>query len=159
MVKRTLVVLGVLSLMLVAAGTSSAFFVGWPGGDCGPSTCKPMYLPVDCPTPEFRTIVKTWQCKIEGPAPACGPAACGPAACGPKMTAGICDAVANLLGLPFDALFGGCDGVYDCGLGGGGGLFGGGDGPCGPCYGPLSCVMAGVPMALGAPSVMFGALW
>ena len=36
MVKRTLVVLGVLSLMLVAAGTSSAFFVGWPGGDCGP---------------------------------------------------------------------------------------------------------------------------
>ena len=73
MVKRTLVVLGVLSLMLMAAGTSSAFFVGWPGGDCGPS-CKPMYLPVDCPTPEFKTIVKTWQCKIEGPAPACGPA-------------------------------------------------------------------------------------
>ena len=118
MVKRTLVVLGVLSLMLVAAGTSSAFSVGWPGGDCGPAMCKPMYLPVDCPRPEFRTIVKTWQCKIEGPAPACGPAACGPADCGPKMTAGLCAAVANLLGLPFDALFGGCDGVYDCGLGG-----------------------------------------
>jgi hypothetical protein len=155
MVKRTLVVLGVLSLMLMAAGTSSAFFVGFPGGDCAPS-CKPMYLPVDCPTPEFKTIVKTWQCKIEGPAPMCGPP-CGPADCGPKMTAGLCGAVANLLGLPFDALFGGCDGVYDCGLGGG--LFGGGDGPCGPGYGPLSCVLAGVPMALGAPSVMFGALW
>jgi hypothetical protein len=69
------------------------------------------------------------------------------------MTAGICDAVANLLGLPFDALFGGCDGVYGCDIGGG--LFRGGDGPCGPGYGPLSCVLAGVPMALGAPSTMF----
>jgi hypothetical protein len=116
----------------------------------------PMYLPVDCPGPEFKTIVKTWQCKIEGPAPACGPAACGAADCGPRLKAGLCDAVANLLGLPFDALFAGCDGVYDCGLGG---LGGGGDGPCGPGYGPLSCVMAGVPMALGAPSTMFGALW
>ncbi len=155
MVKRTLVVLGVLSLMLMAVGTSSAFFVGWPGGDCGVG-CKPLYVPAECPTPEFKTIVKTWQCKIVGPAPACGPA-CGPANCGPTVKAGLCDAVANLLGLPFDALFGGCDGVYGCGLGGGG-LFGE-DGPCGPCYGPLSCVLAGVPMALGAPSVMFGALW
>ncbi len=158
MVKRTLVVLGVLSLMLVAAGTSSAFFVGFPGGaggNCGP-TCGPMYLPADCPSPEFKTIVKTWQCKIEGPCPAPGPM-CGPAACDTKMPFGICDAVANLLGFPFDVLFGGCDGVYGCGLGNG--LGGGGDGPCGPCYGPLSCVLAGVPMALGAPSVMFGALW
>jgi hypothetical protein len=157
MVKRTVVVLSVLALMLMAVGTSSAFFVGWPGGGDCTVGCKPMYVPAECPTPEFRTIVKTWKCKIVGPAPACGPAACGPAACGPQMKAGLCAAVANVLGLPFDALFGGCDGVYDCGLGGG--LFGGGDGPCGPCYGPLSCVLAGVPMALGAPSVMFGALW
>jgi hypothetical protein len=153
MVKRTLVVLSVLSLMLMAAGTCSAFFVGWPDAACG--GCKPLYLPADCPSPEFKTIVKTWQCKIVGPCPAPGPM-CGPADCGPKGTIGICDAVANLLGFPLDVLFGGCDGVYGCGLGGG--LFGG-DGPCGPCYGPVPCALAAVPMALGAPSVMFGALW
>ncbi len=33
MVKRTVVVLSVLSLMLMAVGTSSAFFVGFPGDD------------------------------------------------------------------------------------------------------------------------------
>ncbi len=152
MVKRTLVVLSVLSLMLVAVGTSSAFFVGWPGGDCG--GCKPLYLPADCPSPEFKTIVKTWQCKIEGPCPAAGPMCC-PSACDTKMPFGLCDAVANLLGFPFDVLFDGCDGVYGCGLGG----LCGGDGPCGPCYGPLSGAMAAVPMFLGAPSVMFGTLW
>ena len=151
MVKRTVVVLGVLSLMIMAAGTSSAFFVGWPGGDCG--IAKPLYVPADCPTPEFKTIVKTWQCKIEGPCPAPGPM-CGPAACGPKTTYGLCEPIAALIGLPFDFLFGGCDGVYGCD----GGLFGK-DGPCGPCYGPIPCVLAGVPMFLGAPSVMFGALW
>jgi len=152
MVKRTVVVLSVLSLMLMAVGTSSAFFVGWPG-DCGVG-CKPLYVPAECPTPEFKTIVKTWQCKIVGPCPAPGPM-CGPAACGPKSTFGLCDAVANLLGFPFDALFNGVDGVYGCGPD----LFGGGDGPCGPCYGPLSAALAAVPMTIGAPSVMFGALW
>ncbi len=157
MVKRTVVVLGIVSLMFMAVGTSSAFFVGFPGEDgCG--VCKPLYVPVECPTPEFRTIVKTWQCKIVGPCPAAGPA-CGPSACGSRgCPAGICDAVANVLGFPFDVLFGGCDGVYGCGLGGlGGGL--GGDGPCGPCYGPIPCAFGGVAMALAAPSVMFGSLW
>ncbi len=156
MVKRTVVVLGILSLMLMAVGPCSAFFVGFPGDDgCG--MCKPLYVPVECPTPEFPTMVKTWQCKIVGPCPAPGPMCCS-GSCDKGCPAGLCDAVANLLGFPFDVLFGGCDGVYGCGLGGAcGGL--GGDGPCGPCYGPVSCVLAGVPMVLGAPSVMFGSLW
>ncbi len=50
MVKRTLVVLGILSLMVMTAGTSSAFWAMVAAVvDCGPA--QPMYLPVDCPTP------------------------------------------------------------------------------------------------------------
>jgi hypothetical protein len=162
MVKRTLVVLGILSLLLTA-GTSSAYLgYGFPGGadgGCGP--CPPMYLPVDCPPyPVAKTIVKTWQCKIVGPCPAPGPA-CGPAACGDGMggmSPGIVTSVANLLGMPFDLLFNHCDSVYGCFNGGFGGL-GGKDGPCGPCFGPVPCILAGVPIVLGAPTVMFGALW
>jgi hypothetical protein len=161
MVKRTLVVLGILSLLLTA-GTSSAYLgYGFPGAgagaDCGP--CPPMYLPVDCPPyPVAKTIVKTWQCKIEGPCPA--PAPCAPA-CGTDswggMRPGMITSIANLLGMPFDLLFNHCDSVYGC-FGGFGG-FGGGSGPCGPCFGPVPSIVAGVPMILGAPTVMFGALW
>jgi len=71
------------------------------------------------------------------------------------MKFGLCDAIANLLGAPFDLLFNGCDGVYGCGLDG----ICGKEGPCGPCFGPVSGALAAVPMFLGAPSVMFGALW
>ncbi|MBI4965395.1 MAG: hypothetical protein HY913_19115 [Desulfomonile tiedjei] len=155
MVKRTFVVLGVLSLMLMAAGTSFAMF-GW-GGGCG-ADCGPMYVPVDCPpVPGFKTIVKTWEAKIEGPCPA--PMACGPAACGDKKWGPglICSLVAAIA-TPMDWIFGGCDGVYGCFPGfGGGGCGAGGD--CGPCFGPLPCALAAVPMVLGAPSTMFEQLW
>lgn len=157
MVKRTLVVLGIFSLLLTA-GTSSAYlgygFPGAGGGDCGP--CPPMYLPVDCPPyPVAKTIVKTWQCKIEGPCPAPGPAMGGCGTDKMAMRPGMITSIANLLGMPFDALFNHCDSVYGCFNGFGGG----GDGPCGPCFGPVPGVLAAVPMVLGAPTVMFGALW
>jgi hypothetical protein len=159
MVKRTLVVLGIFSMLLMAAGTSSAFLgYGFPDGGCGVSSCPPLYLPVDCPPyPVAKTIVKTWQCKIVGPCPAPAPMAAG---CGDKgngfAAPGLITSVANLLGMPFDVLFNHCDSVYGCfntkGLCGGGGA-------CGCCYGPVSGALAAVPMVLGAPTVMFGGLW
>ncbi len=157
MVKRTVAVLGILAMTL-AAGTCFAFWGAWDS--CGgPADCKPLYLPVDCPTPPMKTIVKTWAIKIEGPCPAPGPA-CGPV-CGRErgLGLGICDLV-TAIATPFDLLFGGCDGVYGCfsGLGG----CGGGDGPCGPCYGPLACALAGVPTVLGAAPIyggVFGTWW
>ena len=67
MVKRTVAVLGILAIALTA-GTSFAFWNAWDS--CGgPADCKPLYLPVDCPTPPMKTIVKTWAVKIEGPCP------------------------------------------------------------------------------------------
>jgi hypothetical protein len=154
MVKRTLLVLSILSLMVFAAGTSNAF---WTGGWGAADECvqKPLFVPVDCPPfPEAKTIIKTWSVKIEGPCPAPGPIACGPAkkdGWGPGM---LC-AMAGVIATPFDFLFGGCDGVYGCFPGMGGGA----DGDCGPCFGPIPRVLATVPMVLGAPTVMFGALW
>ena len=155
MVKRTLVVLSILSLMVLAATSSFAFTPGWPGGDC--AAPAPCFVPVDCaPYPTPTTIIKTWSCKIEGPCPAPGPA-CGPASCDTGLKGGLLCSAATAIASPFDFLFGGCDGVYGCFGGAGGGLCG--DGPCGPCWGPVPRVLAGVPMALGAPTVMFGALW
>ena len=151
MVKRTLIVLSILSLMLVAAGTSSAF-------NCG-ADCKPLFVPVDCcPYPTPTTIVKTWSCKIEGPCPAPGPM-CGGNSCGscegvgPKFGC----LLANIAG-PFEFLFGGCDGVYGCCPG-----MGGKSGDCGPCFGPVPCLLAGVPIILGSACpndcMMFGCMW
>ncbi len=152
MVKRTVAVLGILAMTL-AAGTSFAFWNAWD--TCGgPTDCKPLYLPVDCPTPPIKTIVKTWAIKIEGPCPAPG-AACGANACRDRRGLGICELV-TAIATPFDWLFGGCDGVYGCT--GGGLCGGGGDGPCGPCYGPLGCALAGVPTVLGGAGV-FGTWW
>ncbi|MBI5249130.1 MAG: hypothetical protein HY912_06520 [Desulfomonile tiedjei] len=154
MVKRTLVVLGILSMLLTAGSASAYLGYGFPGAgsDCGP--CPPLFLPVDCPPyPVAKTIVKTWQCKIVGPCPAPGPmAACGTDKT--SMSPGMITSIANLLGMPFDLLFNHADSVYGCFNG-----FGGGGGPCGPCFGPVPSVIAAVPMALGAPTVMFGALW
>jgi hypothetical protein len=155
MVKRTLAVLGILAMTL-AAGTSFGFWNSWDS--CGgPADCKPLYLPVDCPTPPVKTIVKTWAVKIEGPCPAPG-AMCGPVGCREKRGFDLCCLV-NAVATPFDWLFGGIDGVYGCcdGLGGCGA-----DGPCGPCYGPLGCALAGLPTVIGMPlgSVgVFGTWW
>ena len=156
MVKRTLAVLGILAMTL-AAGTSFGFWNSW---DCcgGPADCKPLYLPVDCPTPPVKTIVKTWAVKIEGPCPAPG-AMCGPASCIEKRGFDLCCLV-NAVATPFDWLFGGIDGVYGCcdGLGG----CCGNDGPCGPCYGPLGCALAGLPTVIGMPlgtAGVFGTWW
>ncbi len=156
MVKRTVAVLGILALTL-AAGTSFAFWNTWDG--CGgQAACGPMYLPVDCPTPPLKTIVKTWAVKIEGPCPAPGPM-CGPV-CKERRGFDLCQIV-TAIGAPFlDALFGGCDGVYGCFSGLGGGC--GADGPCGPCYGPLGCALAGLPTVIGAPLGavgVFGTWW
>ena len=106
MVKRTVAVLGILALTL-AAGTSFAFWGGWDY--CG--DCRPLFLPVDCPTPPIKTIVKTWAVKIEGPCPAPGPM-CGPVCCN-KRGPGLCEIV-TAIATPFDWLFGGIDGVYGC---------------------------------------------
>jgi hypothetical protein len=156
MVKRTVAVLGILAIALTA-GTSFAFWNAWDS--CGgPADCKPMYLPVDCPTPPLKTIVKTWAIKIEGPCPAPG-VGCGPAMCRERGGFDLCSIV-TALASPFDWLFGGTDGVYGC-FGGLGGC-GGADGPCGPCYGPLGCTLAGLPTVLGAPLFgggLFGTWW
>jgi hypothetical protein len=147
MVKRTVAVLGILALTL-AAGTSFAFCgPAWASWDsCAP--CPPLFLPVDCPTPPIKTIVKTWAVKIEGPCPAPGPA-CGPVGC--KRGFDPC-AIVTAIASPLDWLFGGIDGVYGClpdmGC----------NGPCGPCYGPLGGILAAVPMVIGEGGV-FGSWW
>jgi len=150
MVKRTLVVLGMLSFMIMAAGSSFAFFgAGGCGTDCG----GPLYVPVDCPpVPGFKTIVKTWEAKIEGPCPA--PMGCAPACNDFGLKYGFLCSLVNAIASPFDLLFGGCDGVYGC-FGG----FGGKGGACGPFFGPVPGALAAVPMVLGAPTTLFENLW
>lgn len=160
MVKRTLVVLSIVSLMLMAAGSSFAFF----GGICGFNACepeKPIYLPVDCPPYcETRTIVKTWEAKVVGPAPCAAPvAACGGDSCIPGIAGawnkpGLFGGILAAIPTPLDFLFGGFDGVYGCGPGGCGA-----GGPCAPCGGPLATAFHAPMMALGAPTTIFGALW
>jgi len=152
MVKRTVVVLGILSLMLAATTPSFAFLSGWPS-ECGVSA--PLYVPAPCcPYPEAKTIVKTWHVKIVGPCPPPA-AACG-SSCndGPRAT-GVVSSLANLAGLPFDVLFNHWDSVYGCTSMGG--SCGKGGCPC--CLGPLPMVLGAVPMALGAPTTFAGTLW
>jgi hypothetical protein len=157
MVKRTLVVLSILSLTLMVAGTSFGFM----GGGCG-SSCSPLYVPVDCPdTGVSKTIVKTWQCKIEGPCPAPTPA-CG-SSCnnlgGPKP--GMLCCLINSIGLPIcEGLFGGFGGVYGCcDFGGGCGGSGGGRGCGSPFLGGLSGVFGSGATMLSGDTTFFGALW
>jgi hypothetical protein len=157
MVKRTLIVLSILSLMVFAAGTSSAFVNGWPCEDTGCSM-KPLFVPVDCiPYPEAKTIIKTWSCKIEGPCP--GPAPCAAACKKEGFAPGMLCTLAGAIASPFDLLFGGFDGTYGCFPKMGGAGCDGADGSCGPCWGPVPAVAAALPMVLGAPTVMFGSLW
>ncbi len=118
MVKRTLVVLGVLSLTLMVAGTSFGFI----GGGCGTQCGGPLYVPVDCPDMGVaKTIVKTWECKIEGPCPAPTPA-CG-SSCKTEPRPGMLCSLFTAMVHPCEVLFGGFDGVYGCfpGFGSGGG--------------------------------------
>jgi len=119
MVKRTLIVLGMFGLILMAAGPSMAFLQMFPPAPCfGPDvfTCKPMYLPVDCPEPIQRNIVKTWECKIVGPCPAVMPAGggCGTGVLGRDDRIGLLTSLATAIASPFDWVFGGMDGVYGC---------------------------------------------
>ncbi len=168
MVKRTLVVLAILSLMVASAGMSHAFLnIGGDGfGVFGTPDFSeaPTYVPVPCPpVAEGKYIVKTWSAKIVGPAPAGAPglvtgggnAVAHPLA-GTFANPGLVGGIAASMATPLDWLFGGFDGVYGCGIGLGG-LFG--DGPCGPCFGPLPMAAVAVPKVLAAPSIMFGALW
>jgi hypothetical protein len=170
MVKRTLLVFGIVALLTIGAGMAPAqawlggppaaqsWVNGFPG-DCG--TCPPLFVPAPCcEYPESKTIVKTWSCKIEGPCPPPG-APCGAGSCGQGGTGNILGSLCFLMGsiaTPFDLLFGGFDGVYGCcpGLGA---LGIGCSGPCGPCYGPVPGLIAGVVSCLSPPQVMFGCYW
>lgn len=159
MVKRTLTVLGMFGLILMAAGPSMAFLPGFPPAPCFGGdmfTCKPMFLPVDCPAPIQRNIVKTWECKIVGPCPAVMPAlgGCGPA--GRDDRVGLLTSLATALGTPFDWIFGGLDGVYGC-------LPTNGDAICGSSVpGPVPA-MAGAFLNVFSPTstdgLFFGGLW
>lgn len=161
MVKRTAVVLGILALVTMVGGMTSAQAGGcaqqsWVTGfPCG-TNCLPTYCPVPCPEyPLSKTIVKTWSCKIEGPCPPPGPPA---SCCGggerPGQLLGSLLYLAGSVATPLDWLFGGFDGVYGCDA-----CPMGCSGPCGPCYGPVPGAIAGVLGCLSPPSVMFGCYW
>ncbi len=148
MVKRTLVVLSVLSLTLMVAGTSFGFI----GGGCN-SKCLPLYVPVDCPdTGVSKTIVKTWECKIVGPCPAPMPGGCcSSKSARPGMLCSLLTAMAH----PCEMLFGGFDGVYGCFP-----AFGAGDSPCGSPFGNgLGGFFGAGTAMLSGDSTIFGALW
>jgi len=148
MVRRTVVVLGILSLVLVAA---TCF--GFGRGGCGVE-CKPLYVPVDCPPVcDSKMIIQKWSAKIEGPCPppmmACGDSGRRGRRGGDGLLGGLGAAIAS----PFDVLFGG-RGVYGCKM------RRGGDGPCGPFYGPLPKAVVAIPRLLAAPTTgVFGVLW
>ncbi len=143
MVKRTVVVLGILSLVLLMAGTSFALTKL-----CGPyDPAPPLFAPVDCPPYlDSQTIVKKWSCKIETPYYAgMGPAGVGillgrrlnrrryfrirdRMLYGPFFVADL----AGTLATPFDWIFGGRGGVRGCHQG-----LHRFDGPCGPFFGAI----------------------
>ncbi len=110
MVKRTLVVLGILSLVLTA-GTSFAFMgSGCWTDSCGP--CKPMFVPAPCPDMCPQRAVKVWEMCIIGP---CPPPACGVPYCGSgKKRWGGLMAMCGKIASPCEVLWGGSGGVYGC---------------------------------------------
>jgi hypothetical protein len=121
MVKRTVVVLGILALTLIAAGASQAQVAlpFSPLNECFGSEFmpRPMFLPVDCPDPIRRTITSTWECKIEGPCPPVTPAGCGDGGMfGRDDRAGMLTYFVRGMASPFDMLFGSMDpnAVYGC---------------------------------------------
>jgi len=154
MVKRTAVVLGIMSLLLVGGATVALAQCG--GGDFG---CRPLYVGVKCPPmTTWTTIIKTWEGKVEAPYM---PAACGVAAgCGNGLSGrpvGLVGGLVGAIATPLDWLFGGFDGVYGCGFGAlGDGCSGGG---CECCMGPLPNILAAVPRLLAAPTTFTDVLW
>jgi hypothetical protein len=156
MVKKTLVVVGILSLILMTAGTASAFrgcgpsWCAWP---CGPAPYP--FVPVDCPKyPVAKTIHQTWTCKIEGPCPGVEPAvSCGRGRRGFGLSS-ILGPLAIAIGTPFDFLFGGGPGIRGC-RNYPGRL-------CGPNYGPVPKAAVFLPkLILAGPGGRgcFGTLW
>ncbi len=145
MVKRTMVVLGILSLTVMVAGSAFAFC----GSSCD-DKCLPLYVPVDVPDTTAKTIVSTWECKIVGPCPAPTPPCCGPAKKG--FNPGVLTSLATAIATPFDMLFGGFDGVYGClpsANAGCGAAFGGG----------LGGAFMAVPGMLSGETTFLGGLW
>ena len=118
MVKRTAVVLGIVSLVIMMTGSAMAFGTGLLTPACfGGSSCapRPLFVPVDCPDPIQQTIVKKWECKIVGPCPPVGPpvGGCG-TACGNGDRMGFLLSLATAVMTPFDLLVAPFDGVYGC---------------------------------------------
>lgn len=152
MVRRTVVVLGILSLVLVAA---TCF--GFGRGGCEADS-KPLYVPVDCPpVADSKMIIQKWSAKIEGPCPPPMPAiACDSGRRGRRGGDGLLSGLGAAIVCPvFDGLFGGRGGVYGCSIRGGRG-----DGPCGPFYGPLAKAVVAVPRSIASPTTgVFGVLW
>ncbi|MFH1116245.1 MAG: hypothetical protein V1792_20225 [Pseudomonadota bacterium] len=159
MVKRTAVVLGIVSLAIMMTGSAMAFVGGLPTPPCfGGSDCdvRPLFVPVDCPGPIQQTIVKKWECNIVGPCPPASPPA-GFGGCGGKDDRmGLLLSLATAIMTPMDLLVAPFDGVYGC-------LEMGDGGVCGSCFG------GGVPRALmalggvggcgGTSASFFGGLW
>jgi hypothetical protein len=156
MVKRTAVVLGIVSLAIMMTGSAMAFVGGLPTPPCfGAPMCdaRPFYVPVDCPDPIQKTIVKKWECKIVGPCPPVAPAA-AVGGCGKDDRMGLMLSLATAIMTPMDLLVAPFDGVYGCLGGAGGGAC------CGSCLGPLP----GALMAVGGiggcgGTTFFGGLW
>jgi len=148
MVKRTAVVLSIMSL-LVAGGASAA--LAW----CGDAT--PLYVGVPCgPITKWTTITKKWEgmfCQPYMPTPGCMGRGCGHrwGAEAPGLFGGLAAAIAT----PMDVIFGGFDGVYGCGMG----AFGGHDGPCGPFWGPIPSLLGGLGRFLSAPTTVMPELY
>jgi len=143
MVKRTLVVLGILAMVIMVAGT--AFGFGRQHDDCGKA--YPLFVPVPCPPQvEYQQVIKTWSCKIEGPCPPPGIAACGDTK--KKRGAGPLLKLAGGFGAPFDVLFGGTGAVYGCRPKRGGDA---------PSYGPVSGFVVSGPVAFCG--MVFDTMW
>jgi len=153
MVKRTAVVLSIISLLLV--GGASVALAQWGMGGCGDDV--PLYVGVKCPPiTTWTTIIKKWEGKVEAPyVPMAGGFGNG---CGSWNNggAGLTGGLAAALVTPMDVLFGGFDGVYGCGLGSMGLE---GDSPCGPFWGPVPMLLGGVSRFLGAPTTMPLPIW
>jgi len=153
MVKRTVAVLGILSLVILMAGPSMAQ-MRWPfsfpcfGDELVP---RPVFVPVDCPEAPQKTIVKKWECKIEGPCPPPGPhAAVGLP--GTDDRVGFLFSLANAIATPFDMLFAPFDGVYGC--------LEMGTGPCGGIMGPVPTALSSlVYFWYPTGNSFFGGLW
>jgi hypothetical protein len=153
MVKRTVVVLGIFSLILLMTAASSMAFNRPCFGKEFMSPVRPLYLPADCPDPIQRTIVSTWECNIEGPCPPVMPACCGGGG-GRGDRQGLLTSLANVFGAPFDLLFAGRGGVYGCRD------RGYGAGPCGsPFGGLLPRGMMSLTTLVRPGGGFFGGLW